>query len=260
MISFDKMHGNGNDFIVMNSIEQDFIPSMKFIKKNADRQTGIGFDQLILIGLPIKENSDFMIKFYNADGGEADMCLNGIRCAVAYIWKHSFAAKRSLVLETNKKIIICKPAGKSIQASFDMPLVNTDTKLYSSLQKSLKNEAFFIVDAGNKHLCLKKRSIKNEDLDALYSKLKKIIRPHNINLSIFKHTKELIEIRTYENGVGETLSCGSASASVASLYLNSKINKVTVSSSGGEIKFSKSKNGILMTGPSAHIFSGDIND
>ena len=53
MISFDKMHGNGNDFIVMNSIEQDFIPSMKFIKKNADRQTGIGFDQLILIGLPI---------------------------------------------------------------------------------------------------------------------------------------------------------------------------------------------------------------
>jgi len=260
MISFDKMHGNGNDFIILNSIEKDFTPSKVFIKKNSDRKFGIGFDQLILVKLPNKEDSDFFIKFYNADGGEADMCLNGIRCAVSYIWKHSFAPKGPLVLETNKKTVICKPSGKNIQASFQMPLEVNNDKLHSSIKKHLKDEKFFIVDAGNKHLCIKKRNIKKEDLNLLYSKLEKIIKPYKINLSIFKHSKELVEIRTYENGVGETLSCGSASASVSSLCLGGKINKVTVVSSGGEIKFTKSNYDILMTGPSAHIFSGDIDE
>ena len=260
MISFDKMHGNGNDFIILNSIETDFVPSKAFIKKNSDRKFGIGFDQLILVKLPNKEDSDFFIKFFNADGGEADMCLNGIRCAVSYIWKHSFAPKRPLVLETNKKVLICKPSGRNIQSSFEMPLEVNNQKLYSSIKKHLKDEKFFIVDVGNKHLCIKKRNIKKEDLNLLYSKLEKIIKPYKINLSIFKQSKELVEIRTYENGVGETLSCGSASASVSSLCLGGKINKVTVVSSGGEIKFTKSNHDILMTGPSAHIFSGDIDE
>jgi len=260
MISFDKMHGNGNDFIILNSIETDFVPSKTFIKKNSDRKFGIGFDQLILVKLPNKEDSDFFIKFFNADGGEADMCLNGIRCAVSYIWKHSFAPKGPLVLETNKKILICKPSGRNIQFSFEMPLEVNNEKLYSSIKKHLKDEKFFIVDAGNKHLCIKKRNIKKEDLDLLYSKLEKIIKPYKINLSIFKQSKEHVEIRTYENGVGETLSCGSASASVSSLCLGGKINKITVVSSGGAIKFAKSNHGILMIGPSAHIFSGVIDE
>jgi len=260
MISFDKMHGNGNDFIILNSIETDFVPSKTFIKKNSDRKFGIGFDQLILVKLPNKEDSDFFIKFFNADGGEADMCLNGIRCAVSYIWKHSFAPKGPLVLETNKKILICKPSGRNIQFSFEMPLEVNNEKLYSSIKKHLKDEKFFIVDAGNKHLCIKKRNIKKEDLNLLYSKLEKIIKPYKINLSIFKQSKEHVEIRTYENGVGETLSCGSASASVSSLCLGGKINKITVVSSGGAIKFAKSNHGILMIGPSAHIFSGVIDE
>ena len=260
MISFDKMHGNGNDFIILNSIETDFVPSKTFIKKNSDRKFGIGFDQLILVKLPNKEDSDFFIKFFNADGGEADMCLNGIRCAVSYIWKHSFAPKGPLVLETNKKILICKPSGRNIQFSFEMPLEVNNEKLYSSIKKHLKDEKFFIVDVGNKHLCIKKRNIKKEDLDLLYSKLEKIIKPYKINLSIFKQSKEHVEIRTYENGVGETLSCGSASASVSSLCLGGKINKITVVSSGGAIKFAKSNHGILMIGPSAHIFSGVIDE
>ena len=146
--------------VVVNSIEKDFTPSKVFIKKNSDRKFGIGFDQLILVKLPNKEDSDFFIKFYNADGGEADMCLNGIRCAVSYIWKHSFAPKGPLVLETNKKTVLCKPSGKNIQASFQMPLEVSNDKLRSSIKKHLKDEKFFIVDAGNRHLCIKKRNIK----------------------------------------------------------------------------------------------------
>ena len=85
MINFVKMHGNGNDFIMVNSLEQDFKPKKALIRNLGDRNLGIGFDQMIHIGLPTKENKDFYIKFYNADGSQASMCLNGIRCAASYI-------------------------------------------------------------------------------------------------------------------------------------------------------------------------------
>ena len=81
MINFVKMHGNGNDFIMVNSLEQDFNPKKALIRSLGDRNLGIGFDQMIHIGLPTKENKDFYIKFYNADGSQASMCLNGKVCS-----------------------------------------------------------------------------------------------------------------------------------------------------------------------------------
>ena len=95
MISFDKMHGNGNDFIVLNSIDNTHKLSKSKIKKLSDRNFGIGFDQVILIGPPTKDSFDFSIRFFNADGGEASMCLNGIRCAASYVWRNNFAPKKS---------------------------------------------------------------------------------------------------------------------------------------------------------------------
>ena len=105
-----------------------------------------------------------------------------------------------------------------------------------------------------------KNSISKDDLSALYKKLEKNIKPLGINLSIYKNVKEIAEIRTYENGVGETLSCGSASLSVSSLLLKGKINKLRIRSFGGELKFVKSNESILMTGPTAFVYSGNINE
>ena len=96
MINFVKMHGNGNDFIMVNSLEQDFKPKKALIRRLGDRNLGIGFDQMIHIGLPTKDNKDFYIKFYNADGSQANMCLNGIRCAASYIWDQKFAPNLNL--------------------------------------------------------------------------------------------------------------------------------------------------------------------
>jgi diaminopimelate epimerase len=93
MIKFSKMHGNGNDFVMVNSLEKEFNPNKTLIKKLGDRNLGIGFDQMIHIGAPSKDNRDFTVKFYNADGGQANMCLNGVRCAATYIWDNKFAPK-----------------------------------------------------------------------------------------------------------------------------------------------------------------------
>ena len=93
MTNFDKMHGNGNDFVVVNSIEKNLVLKKSLIKKLSDRNCGIGFDQLITINAPKKDGYDFLVAFYNSDGGKASMCLNGIRAAASYIWKHNFAPK-----------------------------------------------------------------------------------------------------------------------------------------------------------------------
>ena len=115
MINFVKMHGNGNDFIMVNSLEQDFKPKKALIRRLGDRNLGIGFDQMIHIGLPTKDNKDFYIKFYNADGSQANMCLNGIRCAASYIWDQKFAPKRSLSIQTKKRDIECNPINNGVE-------------------------------------------------------------------------------------------------------------------------------------------------
>ncbi len=258
MINFEKMHGNGNDFIVLNSIEKNLAPKKSFIKRLSNRNTGIGFDQLILISPPTKPESDFYIKFYNADGSQANMCLNGIRCAASYIWKYKFAPLGPLNFQTKRRMVVCVPKKNDVEVLISNPVNVINNSLISSIKKIIPKDSFHLVDAGNLHLCIKKRSIKNENIDSLYKKLEKHINPLNINLSIYKSSRKHIDIRTYENGTGETLSCGSASISVAFLHLKDKLKKVKIESFGGELKFEKYNNNILMTGPAAFIYSGSI--
>ena len=129
MISFDKMHGNGNDFIVMNSIEQEFSPNKRLIKKLSDRNLGIGFDQLILVDLPKKPDSDFFIRFYNADGGQANLCLNGIRCAATYIWNKNLAPLGVLNFQTKKRHVLCEPNKNNVKVTINRPKTFKNEKL-----------------------------------------------------------------------------------------------------------------------------------
>ena len=111
---------------------------------------------------------------------------------------------------------------------------------------------------GNNHLCIHMPSIEKVDLNSIYQELYKTIKDLDINLSIFTKSKGDIHIRTYENGTGETLSCGSAALCIAAKSLTK--NKVKVISMGGELSFKANKNGILMTGPSNFIYQGATNE
>ena len=257
-LNFEKWHGNGNDFIIINSIEDELKITRNKIIKISDRNIGIGFDQLIKIDLPTKPNKDFFIRFFNADGSEAGMCLNGIRCAAKYIWNNSFAPIGTVNFQTKTKNIVCEPkARKMIQVHIEPP----DKIEHKSLYNKLKNKGvnnFFISNIGNNHLCIKMNSIKKIDLNEIYKNLEGIIKELDINLSIFKKDGGSIDIRTYENGVGETLSCGSAALCVASYFLKDKLLRIR--SIGGELVFKKNKNGILMSGPASFIYRGNISD
>ena len=109
MTEFEKWHGNGNDFVILNSIEHELKIKKSFISKISNRNKGIGFDQLIHIGLPTKDKYNFFIRFYNSDGSEAGMCLNGIRCAASYIWKNKLAPISNILVQTKNIHLECIP-------------------------------------------------------------------------------------------------------------------------------------------------------
>ena len=262
MLKFHKYHGNGNDFIIINKNKSDIKITKSFVAKAADRNNGIGFDQLIVVS---KSNNkpDFKIDFYNADGSMADMCLNGIRCAAEYIWSNKLSKKKILNLVVKSKSILCEKHEKHkglIECVLDLPRTYDNVKLEKQLAKYLKPEVYSLIEVGNLHLCINKRGIKTLDLGQLYEQLRKIIKPYKINLSVYKKSSNNnVEIRTYENGAGETLSCGSASASVA--FLNTKeLNKpINILSKGGKLEFNVKENTITMSGPATFVFSGEIS-
>ena len=258
-LNFEKWHGNGNDFVIINSVEQNIKLKKSFIKKISDRNKGIGFDQLIVITLPTKYNYDFFVRFYNSDSSEAGMCLNGIRCASSYIWKNSLAPIKKIFFKTKYIDIKCSPGNnKDVSVIINKPKEIENITLKKKLDKVLKNN-YFLINVGNNHLGISMKSIEKFNLGKLYSELEKLIKKLELNLSIFSIKDGFVRIRTFENGVGETLSCGSASLCVAS-YILSKKDKVKVRSMGGDLKFINHRDGILMSGPTNYIYKGNVDE
>ena len=260
MIKFEKWHGNGNDFFIVNAIDNKIKIKKSFIKKAANRNKGIGFDQLIKIDIPAKDTHDFFIRFFNCDGSEAKMCLNGIRCAASYIWNNSFAPRNELSLMTKMGIVNCIPSKSSkVSVAIKKPVPIQDDRFHKIIKNKL-DKNYSLLNIGNNHLCIKMRSIDKINLIKIYDKLPVSLKKIAINLSIYKKEGNKIYIRTYENGVGETLSCGSAALCTASIYINNKVKAIEVNSIGGKLNFKKYNNDILINGSTNFIFKGNVND
>ena len=173
MINFENWHGNGNDFLIINSIEQSIKLTKSFTKTILDRNEGIGFDQLIVIGLPTKYDHDFFVRFYNSDSSEASMCLNGIRCASSYIWKNSLAPIKKIFFKTKHVDIKCFPENnKHVSVIIKKPKDMQNIQLKKKLDKVLKHD-FFLLNIGNKHLVISENSIEKLTRVRLYEELKK---------------------------------------------------------------------------------------
>ena len=165
MIAFEKMHGNGNDFVVIDTLTSNIVFSKALVKRMAHRKLGVGFDQLITIYPPKKKQDDFFIKFFNADGSQADMCMNGRRCVAYFIWENKLAPKKVLNLGTKTKGIKAKLLETSmIELSFDLPkrITLPGSVLNFLEKKGFKNPQ--AIDAGNKHLILRKTNLDTYDL------------------------------------------------------------------------------------------------
>jgi diaminopimelate epimerase len=256
MLKFKKMHGNGNDFIIIENLTQMHALSKSQIIKMGDRKKGLGFDQLIAINPPINSQHDFYVKFYNSDGSEADMCMNGVRSVGAFLWEAQLAPKKSLLLGTKSKPVLIKPTGsKKVKIILDYPVQKEVSKAEAQFLDKCGLKKYKFIDAGNKHLIIETKKVFSFDLDGLALKLRKRNFLKDVNISLFSKHSEKLELRTNEAGAGETLSCGSASAATASFNINDGL-PLRIISAGGQLSLRKINDKLEMTGPAEFICEG----
>jgi len=269
-IQFTKMHGIGNDFIILDCTKKD-IPGLKStVKRLSDRRFGIGFDQALI--LRRSKVADFKMEIYNADGGRVEMCGNGIRCLAQYVWSRKLSKKKVLEIETLAGII--RPSMDAKMVRVDMGEPELEGPKIPVMQKSrvIKqrfgvNDSHFeitCVSMGNPH-CV----IFVEDVDAFpvhkYGPLIETNKffPNKTNVEFVQIISPArLKMRVWERGAGETLACGTGACAAA---VAAQLNGLAKSSAivqlrGGNLKINWAKdNRVYMTGPAQEVYSGSID-
>lgn len=262
-IQFSKMHGLGNDFVVIDAMTQKIEYEKIPIKKFSDRHCGIGFDQLLLIEQ--SKHADFSCRIFNSDGSEAEQCGNGMRCITRFIHDKRLSLKSDYIIETKAGLIETTfHDNENISVNMGIPQFKPFQEI------TISDEVFplSIVSMGNPHAILKVNNVKNFPVEKWGPLLSKHpIFPHESNvgfMEIINHGH--IRLRTFERGAGETLACGSNScAAVAVGIKENKLDKeVRVELALGSlwIKWQAENAPLIMTGPAEFVFDGEfvIND
>ena len=267
------MHGAGNDFIVINATKQPFPLGNNQICQLADRQRGIGFDQLLVVENSEHEHVDFSYRIFNADGGEVGQCGNGARCFVKFIHDKKLSTKKEIVVETNSGIIKprLQPDG-SVSVNMGLPafkpskipfLSNNEQQNYSLLIDK-KEVTFGVVSMGNPHAILISENVDSAPVATLGPAIENNnLFPEGVNVNFMQIcSRRRISLRVWERGVGETLSCGTgACASVIHGIRNNLLDSpCVVSTKGGELTVSWDSPGkeVILTGPAISVFDGEV--
>lgn len=258
-VPFTKMHGLGNDFIVINAMELPFSLEQFPIKQLADRHRGIGFDQLLVIE-PGKE-TDFFCRIFNADGSEAEQCGNGLRCVARYLHEEKISNQDTFTIAT-------KAGSCSISLSdydhIKVIFASPDVPQLIPLDLSKQQIQIYYLTMGNPHAILK--------IDDLHSPLLNTLGPaiaahprfsRGVNVGFMQVIDDKnIKLRTYERGSGFTNACGSnACAAVYTGIFHGWLNhEVKVEFELGElsIRFLPENDELEMNGPAVKVFSGII--
>jgi diaminopimelate epimerase len=272
-ISFTKMHGTGNDFIVIDNRDKALSTQLsnrrELSRRLCDRRFGIGADQILLL-----ENSataDFAMKIFNADGSEVEMCGNGIRCLAKYIWDRGFSEKNTLAIETPAGLIRPERAGEMVRVDMGEPVLEgrripvaldghvTDMPLRAG-DREIR---ITCVSMGNPHAVIVVDNVDAFDV-CLYGPIIEHypLFPNRINVEFIQVLgPESIRMRVWERGSGETLACGTGASAVgvAANILGLTEKKITVHLRGGDLQIEwAANNHVYMTGPAVDVFEGMI--
>lgn len=279
-LSFTKMQGTGNDFVVIDATKTPFSLWPDVIRALADRHTGIGFDQMLVVQADETGEADFCYRIFNADGGEVAMCGNGARCFALYVRNHGLTKKNRIRVRTMSGIITPEIVSDDMVrvdmgcASFcpeDVPFVSAGFKRTMRQEACLYHAdihgavlTFGVVSMGNPHaVCL----VSPEQL-ALIETIGPALQaskafPEGVNvglLAVCSPTKA--RLRVFERGVGETLACGSGASAAFALAHRAGLLKATAQFQmrGGNLLMQSGKDGhVLLTGPACEVFEGKIS-
>jgi diaminopimelate epimerase len=283
-IKFVKMHGIGNDFILMNFYSAQLPDQVNFseVAKNlCRRHFGIGADGLILI-LP-SDKYDLRMRIFNFDGSEAQMCGNGIRCFAKYAYENKLINQKKFSVETLAGEIVPElifdqargdiiksvkvDMGKPYLLKKDIPMVGNPDKQVVDETISLENGDHFqitCVSMGNPHCVIFTENVEYFPLTEVGPMIEKFhLFPEKTNVEFVQVVNEHeMNFRVWERGVGETMACGTgASAAVVAGVLNKRIQPdAVVHLRGGDLKIEWAGNGhIYMTGPAESVFQGSVH-
>lgn len=268
---FTKMQGLGNDFMVIDAINQAFAFDAKTIALWADRKLGIGFDQCLVIEKTTQPNYDFFYRIFNADGSEVGQCGNGARCVAKFIKDKKLSLKNIITLKTitteikarvhdNQQVSIWLE--KPELSPINIPLATHQQQDCYFLELNEKKYTFHALSVGNPHAIFFEKELCSETLNLLGDKLNQhSLFPEgvNVSLAVIENNTNL-SIQTYERGVGQTLACGSAAtaAFAAGRLFHNLEKKALINQPGGNLHFiwDKPDDLIEMIGPAEITFEG----
>ena len=275
-IEFTKMHGLGNDFVVINSLFRSISLSEANIRLIADRHLGIGCDQLLLIENAANPENDFSYRIFNADGGEVEQCGNGARCFARYVHDHGLTDKKSISMETLGGVITAHiESDDQIRVDMGVPVfepakipfsADAEADVYN-LDVAGHTHTISAISMGNPHAVLIVDDVNSAPVETLGPAIEQHARfPQRVNVGFMQIIdRGHIQLRVFERGAGETQACGTGAcaAVVTGIRRGLLENNVQVSLQGGDLLINwngsndNNKN-VWLTGPTAYVFEGVI--
>lgn len=270
-IEFTKMHGLGNDFMVIDATTQIVDLSSEQIRKLADRHRGVGFDQLLMLSTSSTEKADFTYRIYNNDGTEAEQCGNGARCMARFIHQKGLSDKKELSLVTQGRITrvilesddqVMVEMGSPYFEPERIPFVEPQSMPPYSLKIDHQDINFSVVGMGNPHAVIIVDDIELAQVHDIGKSLSTHLNfPQGANVGFMQVINQHeVQLRVYERGAGETLACGSGACAAVAVGFQQGLLKenVRVVQAGGDLQISWTGPGAIMrmTGPAQFVYQG----
>ncbi|MDM1770499.1 MULTISPECIES: diaminopimelate epimerase [Acinetobacter] len=273
-LEFTKMHGLGNDFMVVDLISQRAYFDSLTIQRLADRHFGVGFDQLLVVEPPDVPNADFKYRIFNADGSEVEQCGNGVRCFARFVHERQLTSKTKIKVQT-KAGIVEPELGQNgwVRVNMGQPkflpqeipfIADEPDNLYDLMLANEEKLSIDVVNMGNPHAVTIVQDILTADVARLGPQIESHERfPQRVNAGFMQILDEQhARLRVFERGVGETLACGTGAcaAAVSGMRRGLLASKVEIELAGGKLQIEwKEGDVVWMTGPTTNVYEGRLD-
>lgn len=271
LFEFTKMHGLGNDFVVIDLISQRLMLDKSTIQRMADRHFGIGFDQLLIVEPPDLPNVDFKYRIFNADGSEVEQCGNGVRCFARFVHERQLTNKTKFKVQTTAGIVepelgangwVRVNMGYPKFLPVEIPFIAEEPEgLYEIDLLNNEKLSIDVVNMGNPHAVTIVADVLTADVANIGPQVESHERfPHRVNAGFMqiidgKHAR----LRVFERGVGETMACGTGAcaAAISGMRRGLLESSVEIELAGGTLQIEWEEGDVVwMTGPTATVYEG----
>ena len=273
-MQFSKMHGLGNDFMVVDAVTQNVYFSPELIRRLSDRHRGVGFDQLLVVEPPYDPELDFHYRIFNADGSEVAQCGNGARCFARFVRIKGLTNKRDIRVSTQTgRMVLTVTEDEDVQVNMGEPVFEPQQVPFRAakpektyiLRAEERTVFCGVVSMGNPHCVLQVEDVLTAEVDILGPMLESHERfPERVNVGFMQIlSPESVKLRVYERGAGETQACGSGACAAVAVGIQQGLlaEEVQVELPGGslEIRWKGPGHPLYMTGPATHVYDGFIH-